>query len=41
MDNIRFGVHHGVIVFSLLHIMKTLPDIVEGLKYVDRLEERD
>ena len=30
----NLGAHHGVIVFGLLHILKTLPDIFEGLEYL-------
>jgi len=30
----NFGAHNGVIVFGLLHILKTLPDIFEGLEYL-------
>ena len=30
----NLGAHHGAIVFGLLHILKTLPDIFEGLEYL-------
>ena len=30
LASLNFGVHHGAIVYGLLHALKTLPDIVEG-----------
>lgn len=32
---VRFGVHHGLVVFGLLHVLKTLPDVMKGLKFVE------
>lgn len=26
------GAHHGIVVFALVHILKTLPDIMEGFE---------
>ncbi len=40
LEEFRFGAHHGVILFALLHILKTLPDIFEGLEYVEKIKEK-
>ncbi|MCK5295164.1 MAG: hypothetical protein KAJ49_10945 [Arcobacteraceae bacterium] len=39
LDNFRFGVHHGVILFALLHILKIVPDIFEGFEYIENVED--
>jgi len=36
LESITFGSHHGVIIYSIFHILKTLPDIFEGLEYVEK-----
>ena len=33
------GAHHGVIIFAIMHILKTLPDVFEGLEYVSHDKE--
>ncbi|GAB6041907.1 hypothetical protein [Endothiovibrio diazotrophicus] len=38
LGHLRVGVHHGVILFALLHILKTLPDLVDGTKYLRKGE---
>ena len=35
LGNLKFGAHHGVIVFGLLHAIKSLPDMFEGIEYFD------
>ncbi|BAJ01923.1 Cytochrome b561 bacterial/Ni-hydrogenase domain-containing protein [Shewanella violacea] len=30
------GSHHGVLLFSLLHIFKAFPDVMEGLKDINK-----
>lgn len=30
------GAHHGVFLFGLLNVLKNIPDLFEGLKYVQR-----
>ena len=32
MMNGNFGVNHGVIIFGLFHILKSVPDIFEGME---------
>lgn len=34
------GAHHGLLIFSLLHILKAIPDIFEGLEYVEHGTEK-
>ena len=36
LEEFKLGAHHGVIIFSIMHILKTLPDIFEGLEYVSK-----
>jgi len=31
-DEVSLGAHHGIVVFALVHILKTLPDIMEGFE---------
>lgn len=33
------GMHHGVIVFGFLQMIKALPDVLKGVKFVDDGEE--
>lgn len=33
------GAHHGVLVFSVIHIVKLLPEFMHGLKEVDEADE--
>jgi hypothetical protein len=30
LEQFSLGAHHGVLVFSLFHILQTLPDLLEG-----------
>lgn len=32
IDSYALGVHHGVFVFSIIHIIKALPDVLHGAK---------
>ncbi|OMH31711.1 hypothetical protein [Motiliproteus sp. MSK22-1] len=41
VEDFKLGAHHGAILFALLHILKTLPDFVEGLDYFERAAERE
>jgi len=34
------GVHHGVFIYSIIHILKALPDVMEGLQELDDVEIR-
>ena len=40
-ENVKFAAHHGVILFSILHILKTVPDFFEVLNYIERGSESD
>ena len=35
------GAHHGAIVFGLLHTLKSLPDMFEGLEYIDKSKKHE
>ncbi len=39
LADVPLGGHHGVIVFGLIHILRTLPDGLHGLQYVEEAEE--
>ena len=39
VKNIKIGVHHGVILFAILHILKILPHIIKGIKDIDKIGE--
>jgi len=34
-DDYSIGVHHGILVFSFIQILKSLPEILHGLKSVE------
>jgi len=36
LEEVKLAAHHGVVLFAILHIFKTLPDFFEGLEYVDK-----
>lgn len=33
------GAHHGLLVFSVVHILKLLPEIMHGLREIDEGKE--
>jgi len=39
VEGFRIGAHHGVILFAILQIMKTVPDFFEGLEYIEEAGE--
>jgi hypothetical protein len=41
LDSFRFGVHHGVVLFSIVQIIKSLPDIFEGLEFLNQAGEHE
>jgi len=36
LKEITIGAHHGIILFSILHILKAVPEIFEGLEYLQK-----
>lgn len=34
-DEVSIGAHHGILVFAVVHILKTVPDIIEGLDNIN------
>ncbi|MES9925306.1 MAG: hypothetical protein ABW152_14540 [Candidatus Thiodiazotropha endolucinida] len=41
IEQFRMGMHHGVLLFALLHILKTLPDLFEGLEHINQAKKGD
>ena len=39
LEELKVGAHHGVILFALLQILKNLPDVFEGLEFIDTAGE--
>jgi predicted Na+-dependent transporter len=39
IKNLSLGAHHGAAVFGLFHILRCLPDLLEGLDFVQVDEE--
>jgi len=39
LEGFRVGPHHGVILFAVLQIFKTVPDFFEGLEYIEEVGE--
>ncbi|MCU7845116.1 MAG: hypothetical protein KZQ93_14900 [Candidatus Thiodiazotropha sp. (ex Monitilora ramsayi)] len=33
------GAHHGILIFSLVHIAKVVPEITQGLKEIEEADE--
>lgn len=40
VEAIKIGVHHGVILFSMLYVLKALPEVIEGLERVIQAREK-
>jgi hypothetical protein len=40
VNNFRIGVHHGVILFAILHILKILPHLTEGMEHIEKIGEK-
>ena len=36
LEEFKMDAYHGVIIFAIMHILKTLPDVFEGLEYVSK-----
>jgi hypothetical protein len=36
IEDITIGAHHGAVLFGLFHIIKYVPDLIEGLEYVQK-----
>jgi hypothetical protein len=35
----RFGVHHGIVLYSLLQIAKVLPELFDGMAHLTEVSE--
>ncbi len=36
IEGVKLGAHHGVVLFAIMHILKTLPDFFEGMEYIEK-----
>ena len=41
VEGIQVGAHHGLVVYSILHILKTIPEFFEGLDYIYIAKKED
>lgn len=39
LDHFQLGSHHGVLMFSVIQIVKTVPEFMHGLKEVEESED--
>lgn len=39
LDDPSLGVHHGVFVYSIVHILRVVPDLMHGATQIDVAEE--
>ncbi|GAB3094688.1 hypothetical protein G8770_01465 [Aestuariicella hydrocarbonica] len=39
LDELTLGVHHGVLVFSIIQLVKVVPEMLEGLKQLNEADE--
>ncbi len=39
LEGFRIGVHHGIILFSILQIVKTVPDFFAAFEYIEEVVE--
>ena len=40
-ESVAVGAHHGAMVFGLLHALKHLPDLFEGVEYLEKTTPDD
>jgi hypothetical protein len=38
-EDLTLGSHHGVFVFAIIHILKTIPEIMHGLDELEKGKE--
>lgn len=36
IEKFELGVHHGVVPYAILHILKSVPDRLEGLEFITK-----
>jgi hypothetical protein len=36
IEELKLGVHHGAVLFAIMHILKTFPDFFESLEYIEK-----
>jgi len=37
----RFGMHHGIVLYSLLQMVKVLPELFEGMEHLTEVSETE
>lgn len=37
LDQFAVGAHHGVLIFSIFHLLKTIREFIEGVKTVKKV----
>jgi len=35
IDEFTVGAHHGILLFSIVHILKSLPEVLQGTKEIN------
>ena len=35
-EEVNVGAHHGVVIFAILHLLRSLPELFEGLEYLQK-----
>ncbi|UTW05010.1 hypothetical protein KDX31_08435 [Amphritea atlantica] len=39
LDELTLGTHHGILVFSIIQIIKVIPEIMHGLQEIEEADE--
>lgn len=39
IEEFNLGAHHGIVLFAVVHILKILPDVFEGLEYLNNANQ--
>lgn len=40
LGEFQVGAHHGIVLFSVMYILKSIPDVFEGIEYIAQVGER-
>lgn len=35
VENVRVGSHHGIMLFGLIHVLKSITEVIDGLALID------
>lgn len=39
IESTKVGTHHGVFIYAIIHIVKSIPEILHGLDDIEKAEE--